>query len=148
MNISDIIKIPVGGKFGGLDVVMKTCKKRWKVGSKWMQQVVLSDETGDTLADINVVKNIPLQRGSVLHIVVGMIQAGVAEVGKPTDNRIYIDQFELPSTIGEPEINYSMTDKITRSKIKCWLVSACLQGDPSQLVDRCKIDGLVNYIME
>ena len=148
MNIAQILEMPIGQKFGGFDIAIKTCKKKWEANGKWTQQIVMSDETGDAIADVNIERNIPLQRGSVLHITIGVIQASVAEVGKVGEKRIYIDQFVLPSVIGEPEIEYSMTDKITRSKIKCWLVSACLQNDSKQMIDRPKIDGLVDYIIK
>lgn len=146
MNIEQILNMPVGQKFGGFDVVIKTAKKRWELDGAWMQQIIITDETGDALADVNIKKNIPLRRGSSLYIIVGEVQQGVTEVGSVSQKKIYIDQFTLPSQIGEPAIEYNMTDKITRSKIKCWLVAATLQA--GNCVDKQIIDGLVDYVME
>ncbi len=142
MNISDVLKMPIGQKFGGFDVVIKTTKKKWQVKNEWMHQVVLSDESGDVLADVNIEKNIPLQRNAPLHIVVGIVQSG-----GDIDKKLYIDQFALPADIGEP-VEFNQTDKITRSKIKCWLVSACIQSDSILEINKDRINELVDFIME
>ena len=145
MSIKQVLEMPIGSKFGGFDVVIKTCKKKWMVKDKWVQQVILSDDSGDILAEVNTTKKYSLNRNLVLHITVGIVQAGVPEVGKEGFKKIYIDQFTSPA-ISEPELDYSMGDKITRSKIKCWLVSAKLQAN--QPVDKTEINDYVDYIME
>ena len=147
MTVKQILDMPIGQKFGGTDVAIKTCKKTWQVGDVWMQQVVISDETGDALVDVKIGEYIPLQRGSVLHITVGIIQPGVVEKGDNSIKKIYIDQFMLPISGSEPDIEFGEVDKIVRSKIKCWLVSARLQrtDDP---IDKKYINSLVDYVME
>jgi hypothetical protein len=149
MNIKEVLEMPIGQKFGGFDVVIKTCKKKWELKGVWTQQAILFDNTGDILADVNIGKNIPLNRGSVLHITVGEVQQGVIEVGDNSIKKIYIDQFVLPATIGEPaeamEFFYD-ANQVVRSKVKCWLVSAVLQAGGE--VDKDKIDELVDYVME
>ena len=147
MTIQQILQMPVGQRFGGGDYTVKTCKKKWTDSGRWVQQVVLSDESGDMLVDVNIEKNIGLQRCSILHVVVGLVQHGVAEVSSDNKKRIYIEQFTQPS-IPEPTLSMSMDERIARSKVRCWLVAACLQHDPKADIDETKLDRHVNYIMK
>lgn len=133
MDIKQVLAMPVGQKFGGFDVVIKTCKKKWQEASgtySWMQQVIISDKSGDALADVNIVKNISLQRGSVLHITVAEIQQGVPEVSKVLFKKIYIDQFVLPTDIGEPPLQYDIDGPagIVDGKIRHGLTCAYIQA--------------------
>ncbi len=151
MNIKDILAMPIDQKFGSVDVVVKTCKKMWQVNENWIHQVVITDKSGDALADVNVGKNIPLRRGWPIHITVGIIQTGVKEVSKDSSKKVYIDQFVLPAGMTEPEedLNLSLYDKTVRSKVKCWIVSACLQGSGFDVeYDKSKIDKIIDYIIE
>ena len=82
---------------------------------KWQHQVSISDSSGDALADVNVGTYKPLQRGVALHITVGIVQAGVPEKvkgeTKPDFKKIYIDQFTIPSDIGEPDRGYNYSSE-------------------------------------
>ncbi len=149
MTIKQILDAEVGQKFGGIDVVIKTCKKLWQdADCQWIQQVVLFDKTGDVLADVKIGVYEPLQRNSIMHIIVAEVQEGVLETGSKTHKKIYIDQFSrlTGSIITGPELgNISeIADKITRSKIKHGLTCAYIQSGREP--DRIEIISLVEFI--
>ncbi len=113
MIISEILKCPVDYKFGGVFTI-KTAKKKWEVEGEWVQQAVLTDKTGDILVDVNIVKNIPLQRSQQIRVIVGQIQ----------ESRVYVDQFKLITQIGEPEPFFADDSaNIIRGKIACLIVA-------------------------
>ena len=143
MNIKQVLDMPVGQKFGGFDVTIKTCKKRWQVKEKWVQQIVITDTSGDAIADVNVIRNSPLQRGSALHITVGIVQAG--ETGK----KLYIDQFVFPDIVSEPtQIGYDFDvdafDRQIDGKIRHGLVCSYIRS--GNFVDKDEIRKLVKFI--
>ncbi len=153
MTIKQILDAEVGQKFGGIDVVIKTCKKLWQdTNCQWIQQVVLFDKTSDALADVKIGVYEPLQRNSIIHIIVAEVQEGVLETGSKTNKKIYIDQFsQLTDSITEPELgNISeIADKIVRSKIRCLLVAADRRERIE--IDKDKIDEYkteINYWVE
>lgn len=116
MTIAEILKLPVNKPVLGIFAV-KTCKKKWEDTDGWMHQVVLSDSTGDILADVHIVENRPIQRGSQLILLEAMTQQGVGGL------RLYIEKFEQ-ETITEPaEGSYSASfqalQKEVKSKVKC-----------------------------
>ncbi len=117
MQIADILKMSVGQGFGGFDVTVKTCKKKWQdVNGGWIQQAVLTDKSGDMLVDVYIINYEPLQRGATLHITVGKVQ----------ESRIWIDQFVLPS-LTEPEYDHNYSEpyiKEIEGKIRHGLVCA------------------------
>lgn len=117
MDIAQMLKMPVGEKFGGCDVTVKTCGKMWPDKNGWIHQVVITDESGDTLADVNVVKNIKLQRASELHIISGEVQNGTPEVGKPMSKKLRIDQFSQP-TACEPEYTKTQYEETVEGKVR------------------------------
>ncbi len=138
--------MPIGQKFGGFDVVIKTCKKKWELKGKWVQQIVILAVTCVVLADVNIQISVTLHSGTVLHMTVGIVQE-VVETGK----KIYIDQFTLPSDIGEPEQQfttplYGTTDNIIRGKIRCWLVASYIQA--KRHIDKAEIEELVDYVID
>lgn len=113
-TIKQILEWPVGYKSGGFVLTVKTVKKHWEVpqedgclvGHKdddriLVKQAVLTDGTGDLLADIKICSP---EHGNHLHLAVGhLIRVITCEVqtaydgkGKdPTPNKkLYIDQYE------------------------------------------------------
>lgn len=125
MNIAQIQKMPVGEKFGSFRTVVKTTKKKWQQDGGWIHQVVLSDNTGDILADVNIGDNKPLVRAQEVWAIVAEIQA--TEKG----TKLYIDQFQfLDQTEPDFPLDYTAADmqKVVRGKIKCLLVAAYLQS--------------------
>ena len=123
--------MPVGQKLGGFDLTIKTAKKKWQIiyppkdaiDNFWMQQALLTDETGDILADVKLKGNIPLQRTQQLHVTVAEIQQGETGV------KLYVDQYEIPTLTEPPFVpDFTEADKIVRSKIKCWLVAGMFQS--------------------
>lgn len=143
MKISDMLKMPVGTPIGGFTKTIKTAKKKWQAKASgkevWMHQVVLSDETGDILTDVKIGGYSPLIRGSEIRVIVGQIQQSEKGV------KLYVDQFIKPADIGDPENVAGFYDnfnnesvQVIRSKIKCWLVAACLQGGKEIIADHIK----------
>lgn len=136
MNIAQLKEMPIGYKTGGgFTMAVKTIKKSWQVGKNWMQQLILMDETGEMLADIKLGPNCQNIRGRIgkeIKVVVCEIQE--SEFNNKPCKKLYIDQYDIPTWYGEPplpedEANWKKeNDEIIRSKVRCWLVSACLQG--------------------
>ena len=146
MTIKQLLAMPIGEKVGGFDLTIKTAKKKWQIGSKWMHQVLAMDETGEMLVDVNIAKNIPLQRAQTFWVIVSEIQD--SEQGK----KLYVDQFQL-ATVTEPDnvmdFGLAESERVIKSKVKCWLVAGCLQGGllPTH-IDKNEIDELVYYVMK
>ena len=125
MQIKEILECMPGTQFTDGDTfTIKTAKKKWETTSGWMQQVLLTDKTGDILADVNIGSNIPLQRNQQISLIAAEIQP--SEDGA----KLYIDIFELVTQIGEPPMTYSTGEptRIVRGKIKCWLVAGKVQA--------------------
>lgn len=140
MNIEQVLAMPIGQQFGGFDITIKTCKKKWQVKDKWVQQVIVSDESGDALADVNLGKYIYL-RGATLHIIVGMVQAG-GDIKK----KLLIDEFTIQTDTGEPSQDLSLFEKVARGKTKCRLTCAFIIA--KREIDKSEIDKLVDYIFD
>jgi hypothetical protein len=120
-SIAEILQLPIGNQFGGIEKTVKTAKKSVQVGKNWVQSVVLTDSTGDILADINCGnKYLPIVKGSLIRIIVTTVQS--AESGK----KLYVSEWTQPSQTADE--HYSLEEEIEagiiRSKIKCLLVSA------------------------
>ncbi len=154
MEISSLLEMPVDYRTGGFALTAKTIKKRWqtdidKSNSPWIHQVLLTDLTGDILADIVRNSNIPFNRGSSIWIIVCEIQ--------PTDTgkKLFIHEWRQESVTepDEPNWNVNEADKIVRSKVRCWLVASGIQAGQIEVgdgVSACKdeIDKLVDYIVK
>ncbi len=128
MTVKQLLEMPVGYKTGGFDLTIKTAKKKWQVGKKWMHQIVLMDETGEIWADVNIGKNIPLIARTQIHITFCEIQD--SEHHNNPCKKLYVDQFTQPAQIGEPPMNFEYGDsvKTIRSKIKCLATANMFDG--------------------
>ena len=149
ITVEQLLKMPVGEKVGGFELTVKTDKKKWQVGQNWIHQVTLTDTTGDILADVNLgPKYAPLQRSSSIRVIIGIIQA--AEISnekiKRTGIKLFVDQYTVPITIGEPPetMNFSNGEpiKVVRGKIKCWLTAAKVQQNGATIEE---VDGFVHH---
>ena len=139
-TIKQLLAMPVGQKWGGETFTIKTAKKKWEVesailappfGRVWWQQVILMDETGEMPADVKIGKYNPLIAGGQIHIIVSEIQE--AEYLGKDRKKLVVDQFSIPTqTADEFQSKQDELDKevrlIVESKIRCWLVSASIQG--------------------
>lgn len=152
MTIKELLDAEIGTVFTDFDVTIKTCKKMWQQeDEKWVQQIVISDNTGDALADVMLYKYAPLIRNTTLHVIYLVVQPGVPEAGDKTDKKLFIKRSVTPTDIGEPELGSisDVTDQIVRSKIRCHLVSADRQAKFQVYKD--KIDEYkaeINYWVE
>ena len=149
ITIEQLKKMPIGYRTGGFIKTIKTAKKKWQVDSKWMHQVLLTDETGDMLADVNIGTYSPLIGGQEIRIIVCEIQE--TEVRNVPTLKLYIDQFTMPSVTEPPDVmNFAgASPNVIRGKIKTWLVAGCLQsGTPPAEVDRMGIESLVDWVMK
>ena len=90
MSITQILKHNEFGqenRTGGIQVVVKTARSTIKHDKKLLQQVVLSDLSGDIPADISLPSNTPLTKNQRINIVVSWLQPG--EKGP----KLYVDQW-------------------------------------------------------
>lgn len=131
MKIEQIKIQPIGQRFNGGTLTIKTCKKTWQVDGIWYHQVVLMDETGEIPADVKIGKYNPLHSGSEIKTIIAQLRKA-EYLGKPR-KILFIEQFSIPiQTVDEFQSKQDELDKevrlIVESKIRCWLVSASIQG--------------------
>lgn len=131
-TIKQLLNMPIGQKTGGYEFTIKVAGKKWQeANSEWIQHIVLSDKTGEIDSDVNIGRNVPLVKGGRIHIIVGEIQSASSKIGK----KLYIDQFNQPTTIGEPdEMDFYSEDwqrinqEIIKGKIRHGEVCAYIEG--------------------
>lgn len=131
MKIEQILIQPIGQRFNAGALTIKTCKKTWQVKDVWYHQVILMDETGEIPADVKIGKYNPLHRGSGINVIVAQVR-DAEYLGKPR-KILFVDQYSFPiTTADEWESKQDELDKeaklVIESKIRCWLVSASIQG--------------------
>lgn len=134
MKIKQLLDMPTGTRINPGTLNIKTYKKTWLVGDNiWWSQVILMDETGEMPADVNVGKTYnPIRgRGARINIIVAEVQ-NAEYLGKDR-KKLVVDQYTMPSiTMEEYESKQDEIDKevklIVESKVRCWLVSAYIQG--------------------
>ena len=114
ITIKDINEWPVGYKSGGFILTVKMAKKFWEapqpdgtlVGHKGkgriqIQQAVLTDSTGDLLADVKISSeehgnHDVLRAGHLIRVIVSEVQVAYNDRGKDPEpgKKLYIDQYE------------------------------------------------------
>ncbi len=143
ITIQQLKNMPDKERCGGFELTIKTAKKKWQIGDTWMHQVLLMDNTGEMLADVNIGKNIPLQRQQVIRIIVAEVQD--SESGK----KLYIDQFTIVSAT-EPEWESGqMWDAVTEGKIRHGLVCSLIRAKGQIYIgdsEKEDINSLVKFI--
>jgi hypothetical protein len=101
MTIKQLLDMPIDkekSKCGGFQLTVKTARKNRKVDGKTVQQVVLSDSSGEIPGDIfmpNPKQCSYLARGTVINVVVCWLQPG--EAGP----KLYIDEWFRPKVDAE-----------------------------------------------
>lgn len=156
-TIAEIQKLETGAKVSDLTVVIKKTKKRSQLGDETTQEFVLSDTTGEILAEILLAETDfgteTLIRNETLNIRKGEIQQSVE------GTRLYVSIYER-HVQSEPEPHYTSAeieqyksvDKIARGKTKCLLVCAYISAGISadRILDSYKkdIERLIGYIFE
>ena len=131
-TIKQLLNMPIGERWGGETFSIKTAKKKLPVKDVWWQNVVLLDSAGSEMpADVKIGKNIPLIAGSEIKIIVAKVE-NAEYLGKDR-KKLVVDQFSIPTqTADEYQSKQDELDKevklIVESKVRCWLVSASLQG--------------------
>jgi len=151
VKVSQIQEFPIGYKFGGgFPLTVKTLKKKWEINGGRVQQCVLTDETGDILADVNLRKG-TLMRTWIINIIVAEIQA--TDTGK----KMYVGQWSVPTMTADdlPIMDFASGDqtKTIRSKILCWLTAGKVQSGASapevlEFVEDPILKKVVDRIME
>lgn len=132
MKIKQLLIQPVNQKIGGFILSIKTYKKNWQSAPFWWQQVICMDETGEIPVDVKLgLTYNPLRgRTSVIHVIVGKIQD--AEYLGKDRKKLVVDQFDYPTRVGDPgedDIDWEIKrEEEIKSKVRCWLVAASLQG--------------------
>ncbi len=128
MTVKQLLAMEIGTKTGGgFPLTIKTVKKRWQASHTncWIHQIILTDLTGDILADVVCPNNIPFTRTSELLIVICWIQA--AENGK----KLFVEEWRQESITEPPDRLAWATgeeERIIRGKIRHGLVCAYLQS--------------------
>ena len=130
-TIKNLQDMPAGQGTGGYTFSIKTAKKKWSVKDVWWQQVIVMDETGEMPADVKIGKNIPLVSGGQISIIVAYVH-NAEYLGKDR-KKLVVDQFTIPTqTVDEYQSKQDEIDTevklIVESKVRCWLVSASIQG--------------------
>ena len=119
MNIKDIIKLDVNKTVQGTFTV-KTAKKIWKDSDGYVHQVLLSDDTGDMLADCFVGDFTKIQRGTQIDLLEAMTQHGENGI------RLYVQMWEYSGEpISEPP-ELEIYDKVVRGKTNLGNIPLCL----------------------
>ena len=141
MKISQILIQPLGQRFNAGTLTIKTCKKAWEVKNVWYHQVVFMDNTGEIPADVKIGKYNPLKRGQEVSVIIGTVR-DAEYLGKPR-KILFVEQYSIiTQTIDEFESRQDEIDKevklIVESKIRCWLVSASIQGKELSKVEILK----------
>ena len=131
-TIKQLQDMPIGQRWGGETFSIKTAKKKLPVKDIWWQQVILLDSAGSEMpADVKIGKNIPLIAGSEIRILVAKVE-NAEYLGKDR-KKLVVDQFSIPTqTADEFQSKQDELDKevrlVVESKVRCWLVSASIQG--------------------
>ncbi len=123
--------MPIGTRINPGTLSIKTAKKKWQVKDVWWQQVILMDGTGEIPADVKIGNFKPLNGSGQINIIVSEIQE--AEYLGKERKKLVVDQFTIPTqTVDEFQSKQDELDKevklIVESKVRCWLVSASIQG--------------------
>lgn len=113
-TIKQILDWPLGYKSGGFFLTVKNVKKFWEIpqsdgafvghkgeGRIMANQAVLTDLTGDLLADIKISSpehgnHNSLKAGQAIRIITCEVQAAYPQKGKdpPKGKKLYVDQYE------------------------------------------------------
>lgn len=155
MKVKELLAGKIGERIGGgFELSIKTYKKCWQVGNKWISQVILMDETGEIPADIDVGdKYHPIRgRGISIKIIVAEIQE--AEYLGKDRKKLYVEQFRIPTqTMSEFEEEQATLelkwDKEIKGKIRHGLTCSLVKGKQSVNVtkdEKQKINELVKFI--
>ncbi len=118
MNIAEILTLPTNANVTGVFTV-KTAKKLWEDSEGWMHQVLLTDSTGEMLADFHVGAYSPIQRGVQLELFEAMTQHGEKGI------RLYVEIWgQLGEPISEPPEDsylsgFRMAQREIKNKIRC-----------------------------
>ncbi len=125
MEIKQLLEMPIDYRTGGFALTCKTIKKRWQIDNLWVHQVVLTDTTGDILADIVRNSNIPFNRGSSIWIIACEIQP--TETGK----KLFVHEWKQESITEPPDrLSWAKEEEmgIIAGKVRHGLVCAYLQS--------------------
>ncbi len=119
MEIKDILELPTNTSVLGTFTVTKVKKSFLDIIGEYVCRVVLTDKTGDMLADFHTIVYSPLQNGMQVELYQAMTQ--YAEDGK----KLYVESWnEAGEPISEPPEPMPHDERIIRSKIKCRLTEA------------------------
>jgi hypothetical protein len=162
MTVAELLKMPVGGELrargAGFMLIVKTVKKNWDLpdGTR-VQQVVLTDTTGDILADVACQKTAygadHINRAAKLRIISGKIQQAEKSL------KLFVTEYAQDKCVGEPD-EYGIDPDLLAFQQreiegKCRYGIACSQLRAGKSIDmvlgaenRTKINELVNFIKE
>jgi hypothetical protein len=150
-TIVDLLAMPIGQEIKGFIADTKTIKKKWLIGDKdrWVQQVVLTDKTGDILTDILLAKTPygcdTIHRCARITVVSGQMQA--AEKG----SKLFISEYKIRTQTAdeytdEEQIWQDKWNVEVKGKIRHGVVCSYIKaGKP---INKPEIEALVKYVME
>ncbi len=131
---------------GATTLAIKTKKRCWEIKpGKWIHTVLLSDETGDILADVNIGPYSPLTSPDITLVVAWIKDSDY--LNKPI-KMLYIDQFRINKQT-EPDFDADWKapdwDAINRGKVRHGVVCAFIRAGKD--INKLTVDKLVEYIM-
>jgi hypothetical protein len=143
LTISDLLKMPVGAKIqargAGLEFAIKTTKKHWVLpDGQRIQQFLLTDATGDILADVKSQKNTygfdDFAGRMKIAVIVGEIQATTKNVltdVQPT--KLFVGEYATYPANNEPDYGIdhdyaAFSEKEIKGKIRHGLCCAFIQS--------------------
>jgi len=133
VKIEQILIQPLGQRFNAGTLSIKTYKKTWPVGDIYYSQVICMDGTGEIPVDVNVGKKYnPIRgRGVEINVIIGEVQE--AEYLGKDRKKLVVEKYSMPTeTVDEWLSKQDEIDKegrlVVESKVRCWLVSASIQG--------------------
>ena len=161
MTIKQLLDMPIDeekSKCGGFQLTVKTARKTRKVDGRTVQQVVLSDTTGEIPGDIfmpNSKQCSYLPRATVINVVVCWLQPG------ENGTKLYVDQWFMPKGdsegypvyrngirgYGDLPPDFAEDEFIVRGKVRHGVVCAILSTGNFEDLDKDFINKWVDFIM-
>lgn len=131
ITIADLLKANTGVQVENLTFAIKTFKKIWQDpnDNTWTQQVLLTDKTGDILADVYIGEKYNPLRGRVVNLNIVSAEVQVTDDRNVIVKKLYVDEFFIPTYKGDDEYDKwgddlrARTEREIRGKIATWLAA-------------------------
>ena len=130
VTIAELLKANVGLQVEDVTFAIKTFKKIWQDPNDnlWTQQVLLTDKTGDILADVYIGEKYSPLRGRVLDLNIVSAEVQLTDDRNVIVKKLYVDEFFVPTYKGDEYDKWgddlrARTEREIRGKIATWIVA-------------------------